>query len=119
MKKKKKNNLGLFLKNELPLIAWRNRCVEYVLHAALWWQGLEMCYRKGLVEPPEGNDPAGAPAWKKVKGSTLTVKTTTENITAARKLFTTSAKETEEGSLPRDRVLGGQYDEDNSMRFKI
>lgn len=25
----------------------------------------ELCYRKGLVdEPPEGNDPAGAPAMK-------------------------------------------------------
>lgn len=68
MKKKTKKNVGLFLKNELPLIAWRNRCVEYVLHAALWWQGPEMCYRKGLVEPPEGNDPAGAPAWKKSEG---------------------------------------------------
>lgn len=26
----------------------------------------ELCYRKGLVdEPPEGNGPAGAPAWNK------------------------------------------------------
>lgn len=36
---------------------------EYVRHAALWRPEWELCYRKGLVdEPPEGKEPAGAPA---------------------------------------------------------
>lgn len=53
---------GLSFKNVLSLIAWReqvNMCDMLPSGGQEW----ELCYRKGLVdEPPEGKEPAGAPA---------------------------------------------------------